>query len=76
MNDPFGSFQNFMGQFQNFMKNPGQMMHNIPQDIQNNPNEIIKYMMNNGMINQQQYNKASAMAKTIQNNPMFSQFMK
>lgn len=53
---------NIMGMFQNFMQNPmGYLMQNrinIPQNIANDPNAIIEHLMNNGMINQSQYNQA------------------
>ena len=64
MKDPFGSMQGFMGQFQGFMKNPMQ-----------NPNEVIQYLMNNGKLSQQQYNQLQNVAKQIQSNPQFQQFM-
>lgn len=63
---------NFMQQFQTFMQNPSQYLRqmNIPTDLKD-PNEIIQYMMNNGMINQQTYNRANAMSKMFM--PMFKQ---
>lgn len=77
--DPFGSMQGFVNQFRGFMGNPMQMMAknklNIPQNMQGNPQQIIQQMMNNGQINQEQYNWAQNMAKQIQGNPMFGQLM-
>lgn len=81
MADPFGSMQGFMGQFQGFMKNPMQYMMskklNLPQNINpmQNPNEVIQYLMNNGKLSQQQYNQLQNVAKQIQSNPQFQQFM-
>lgn len=73
--NPLNNMQGFMSQFQGFVQNPAQyIMHNkinIPQQFQNNPDEMIKYMMNNGMISQQQYNMANEMSKKITDNPMF-----
>lgn len=81
MRDPFGSMSGFMGQFQGFMKNPMQYMMskklNLPQNINpmQNPNEAIQYLMNNGKLSQQQYNQLQNVAKQIQNNPQFQQFL-
>lgn len=79
MRDPFGSMQAMMQQFQQFRQNPMQFMMqrnmNIPQQFQNDPNSAIQYLMNSGRITQDQYNTANRMAKQIQNNPMFRQFM-
>lgn len=53
---------NLMAMFQTFMQNPiGMLMSNrvnIPQNIANDPNAIISYLMDNGMVNQNQYNQA------------------
>lgn len=79
--DPFGSMQGFMGKFQGFMQNPAQFLMqnklNLPQNINpmQNPNEAIQYLMNNGQLNQQQYNQLQQMAQQIQQNPQFQQFM-
>lgn len=79
MRDPFGSMQGFMGQFQGFMSNPMQFMLqrklNIPQQFANNPQAAIQHLMNNGQMSQEQYNQLQQMARQIQNNPQFQQFM-
>ena len=75
MRDPFGSMNGFMGQFRGFIANPIQYMMqkntNIPQEFQNDPNKAIQYMMNNGQISQDDYNKACQIANQIQKNPQF-----
>ena len=77
MNDPFGNMQNLMGQFQRFIGNPmGFMMQqklNIHQEYLNDPNAAIQYLMNNGQMNQQQYNQLQQMAKQIEKDPTFIQ---
>lgn len=77
MNDPWGSFQNFMKSFQQMANNPAQYMQQlgISQDIVNNPDAIIQQMMSEGKISQQQYNAARQAAQRIQSNPMFKAFM-
>lgn len=81
MTDPFGSMQGFMGQFKGFMQNPMQYMMqkklNIPQNINpmQNPQAAIQHLMNNGQLSQQQYNQLQNVAKQIQGNPQFQQFM-
>lgn len=79
MNDPWGSFQNFMNSFRQMMNNPQQFVVSqlgIPQEIANDPNKIIQKMMSDGRLSQYQYNAARRTAQQIQNNPMFGQFMK
>ena len=80
MSDPFGSLQNMLGQFRGFMGNPmGYVMQKnmgIPKEYLNNPDEAIQYLMNTGKLTQQQYNEVNEVAKKIQNNPMFKQFIK
>lgn len=75
--DPFGSMNGFMNQFQAFAQNPVQYMmqrrFNIPQNIQNDPKQIQQYMLNSGMINQNQMNWAQKTAQQIQKNPSFQQ---
>lgn len=50
-----------------FRQNPMQLLAqrgiNIPQNISNDPQAIIQYMLNNGMVNQQQVNQAMQMVK-------------
>lgn len=77
--DPFGSLQGLLNGFSGFMQNPLQLMMqrglNIPQNMMNNPGAIIQHMMNNGMLNQQQYNFARDAANRTQKTPAFQQFM-
>ena len=78
MNDPWGSFQNFMKSFQQMANNPAQYVMqrmNIPQEMADNPDAIIQNMMNSGQISQAQYNAARQAAQRIQNNPMFKTFI-
>lgn len=80
MFDPFGSLGNMIGQFRGFMSNPVQFMAknrlNIPQQYLNDPNQAIQYMMNSGMLSQEQYDWAVKEAQKIQNNPQFLQMFK
>lgn len=81
MRDTFGSMQGFLGQFRGFMQNPMQFMMqkklNLPQNINplQNPQAAIQHLMNNGQLTQEQYNQVQQMARQIQNNPQFQQFM-
>ena len=63
-------------QFLQFAMNPNrlfqQMGLNIPQNIQNNPDSIIQYLMNTGMISQQQYNSAVNTSNQLKKDPNFS----
>lgn len=63
MSIPFGSIPNFM-------KNYKQFISQAQQQMGNDPNKIIQNMMNNGMVSQQQYNQAQAIANKL------SSFMK
>ena len=80
MFDPFGNMQNMVGQFRGFMSNPVQFMVqnrlNIPQQYMNDPNQAIQYMMNSGMLSQEQYDWAVKEAQKIQSNPQFLQMFK
>ena len=79
MFDPFGSMQNMVSQFGGFRQNPMQALLqrriNVPQNLMGNPSGIIQHLMNNGMLNQQQYNAARMVAQQAQSNPMFQQLM-
>ena len=70
-------FQGFMNGFQNFMQNPMQYMMqkkiNIPEQYMKNPTDAIQYLMDSGVINQNQYNQAKQMAEQLKDNPMFKQ---
>lgn len=52
---------------QNPMQFLMQRKFNVPQNIQNDPNAIIQHLMNTGQVSQQQYNRASSMAKQFMN---------
>ena len=56
--------------------NPQQFFANagIPQEHLQNPQDAIQYLMNNGKVNQQQYQQAQAMVNQMQSNPMFRFF--
>ena len=68
-------FQEFM----QFATNPGQYLINkginIPQNQAQNPDQIIQYMMNNGLLSQQQYNQAVNQRNQLQKDPSFMQFI-
>lgn len=73
MNNPM----NIMGMYQQFRQNPMQFLMskglNIPQQHMNNPNDAIQYLMNNGRISQEQYNRANQQMRAMQDSPMFRQ---
>ncbi len=58
---------NMTSMLQNLKQNPMQFLmqrkFNIPQNISNDPNAIIQHLMNTGQVSQQQYNRASNMAR-------------
>ncbi len=63
-------FQNqLMTQFNQFKSNPMSFLLqrnvNIPQQYLNNPEEAVKYLINNGQMTQEQYNKISQMANQL-----------
>lgn len=78
MNDPWGSFQNFMNDFSKMMQNPVQYVMqrmSVPQDKAQDPDAIMQNLMSSGRLSQQDYNKARQAAMKIQNNPMFRMMM-
>ena len=60
---------NMMQQFQKFQQNPFQFLINnkinIPQEYQNDPRGAVQYLMNNGQMSQDQFNKLSQMAQRM-----------
>ena len=58
-----------MTQFNQFKSNPMSFLLqrnvNIPQQYLNNPEEAVKYLMNNGMMSQEQYNRINQMAQSL-----------
>ena len=71
--DPFGSMNNMATQARSFFSNPFQFMMekrmNVPPGVGNNPNDILQYLLNSGQVTQDQFNKASKAAKSLQSNP-------
>ena len=63
------SSNNVMGMFNQFRQNPMQFLiqrhRNIPQEYQNNPKEAVQYLMNNGQLSQDNFNKLSQMASNM-----------
>ena len=47
---------------------------NVPANV-NGPDAIIQYLMNSGLMSQEQYNQLQRTASQIQSNPQFMQFM-
>lgn len=39
--------------------------YGVPQNIANNPQDIIQHLMNNGVVSQEQYNRAMQMARSM-----------
>lgn len=63
MMNPMQLFQMVNQIKQNPMQLLAQKGINIPQNISGNPQSIVQYMLNNGMVSQQQVNQAMQMAK-------------
>ena len=60
---------NIFQQFRMFMANPQQYMRQmgIPTDQIQTPNDAINWLLRNGKVNQQDYNKAAQMAAQMKN---------
>ena len=69
---------NLFFQFMRFMRNPQQFMAQmgIPAAKMGNPNDAIQWMLNNGKVNQSQYNTANQQANQLKNDPQFQRMMK
>ena len=69
---------NLFFQFMQFMRNPRQFMAQmgIPAEKMGNPNDAIQWMLNNGKVNQSQYNTVNQQANQLKNDPHFQQMMK
>lgn len=56
-------------EFQSFKTNPIAFLTlrkvNIPQQYQNDPEAAVKYLLNNGMMSQEQFNQFSQMANNM-----------
>lgn len=56
-------------QFNQFKSNPMSFLIqrnvNIPQQYLNNPEDAVKYLMNNGQMTQEQYNRISQIAQSL-----------
>lgn len=71
------NLQEVFNMAQQFKNNPTQFMaqrgFNIPDQYMKDPNTAIQYLMNNGKINQYQYNMALQQMNSLKNNPLFKQ---
>lgn len=73
MNIPIGNnnpvtnnISNMLNQFkQNPMQFLTQRQINIPQELQNNPKEAVQYLLNNGQMTQEGFNKLQQMASQM-----------
>ena len=58
-----------MNMLQMLKQNPMQILMQkgirIPQELSNNPQSIVQYMLNNGMVSQQQVNQAMQMYRNM-----------
>lgn len=58
-----------MTQFNQFKSNPMSFLLqrnvNIPQQYQNNPEEAVRYLINNGIMSQEQYNQLNQIAQSL-----------
>jgi hypothetical protein len=71
---------NPMQAFSQFMQNPAAAFQRSglpapPQSAMQSPDSMIQYLMNSGLISQDQYNQAAAKARECQSNPQFMQMM-
>lgn len=61
--------QQMGGMFNQFRQNPMQWLMqrrvNIPQEYQNNPQQAVQYLLNNGQMSQDQFNKLSQMTQQM-----------
>lgn len=64
-----GSQKTIMSEFGSFMQNPAtyllQKRINIPQQYMNNPRDAVQYLMNQGRMTQEQFNRLSEMARQM-----------
>lgn len=70
------NIKGLINMYSQLLSNPSQLLQqmNIPNEYANNPQGAIQYLMNNGRISQEQYNKANNQLKQLQSDPMFRQF--
>lgn len=66
--------------FMQFMQNPAALFQQRglpapPQSAMQSPKGLIQYMLNAGGVTQEQYNRAAAQAKQLQNDPQFMQML-
>ena len=58
-----------LSEFQSFKTNPmaflTQRKVNIPQQYANNPEAAVKYLLDNGMMSQEQFNQINQMANNL-----------
>lgn len=63
------NYNEMMGQLQAFMNNPLQFLAmrglNIPGQFANDPDAVIQYLMDNGRMNQYQYNYLREMSNQL-----------
>lgn len=59
----------FMQQFNAFQQNPMQFLLsknvNIPQNLQQDPKAAVQYLLNNGQMTQEQFNRLNNMASSM-----------
>ena len=64
-----GSQNGLIGEFNTFMQNPAnyllQKRVGIPQQYMNNPRDAVQYLLNNGRMTQEQFNRLSQMAQQM-----------
>jgi hypothetical protein len=77
MNDPFGSFDGFLGQFRGFLQNPMQfiMQRHLPQNALQDPRGAVQQLLNSGQMSQQQLAQIQHAANKITNNPFFQRMI-
>ena len=69
---PFQEFIRFASNPTQYFLNRG---INIPQSSSQSADQIIQYMMNNGLLSQQQYNQAVNQKNMLQKDPSFMQLL-
>lgn len=68
-NSAIGNMNQMGNMFQSFMQNPMQFLLqrriNIPQQFQNDPHGAVQYLLNNGQMKQEDFNRLSQMANQM-----------
>ncbi len=68
-NSSIGNTNQMSNMFNSFMQNPMQFLMqrkiNIPQQYQNDPHGAVQYLLNNGQMRQEDFNRLSQIANQM-----------